>query len=598
MAEKRNSFKEPFSKEFDREFYEKQINLIDEDIQHYKEQAQSEYETAEDDYMNNRDLTVEDSNGHTITLQMVNRERQFIKRTVGLIAGSKDSIKIDPVGVEDKQHSDLVQLFIESEITNLKASKLKQAIVKDGMKIGNSYIGTFFDARRLHKKYGNTGVITQERLRFDEVILDKNSRDNMDYDSSTFRDRETRVERMKLDELKRRAKLSPYINPDLADNIPAYILGGESEEEQTNSVDEDHGYLFTHEFRRMETIKEDGEEYDDWIYYTFTLINNSIDLIVDVITESPVSKFMIDVYQYEVLDHTPYSFGYMYDTKQERQLLAEAITAEMMAIKSSFKETIFIKGMTDLQAKHVSDNIHKSNGVFGVPKSSEIQVIGGKPVSPVYDSLIQRTIERFEEKGGEYPLQAGKQSYASETGKLANILNSRSDLSKHEDIMKIEALLSSAVETFLLLAQEFYNMEMIIPRLADDGSEEIYEYARLNINEETMLDKMVYDIRVKIDLNSDVKKQQNVQLAQANADKLHPEDSMEMQGIENPKVKHKNWLQFQGILEISELIKSDPEAKQMWDTFYQQQMMMKEALENAQAQTGNSTADRSLSVQG
>lgn len=594
MEEKVISYKDPFTKEFDRDFYTKQLSLIDDDINHYKVEAQQKYIDAELDYTNNRVLTVESSDGEKIELQMLNDERQMIKRLVGLIAGSDDTIKVEAVTPDDSEHSEYIQAFIDYEFKKSKFNRMKQKLLKDTVMIGVGYLATYYDDKMLNRKYGSIGLITQENLNYDEVILDKNSRDNMDYEHSTFRNRETRLDRLPIKELERLAEKSEYI-VNHEGVISAWEALQEDDIEDGNKNKEEYGYIFTHEFRRKETVKfnEDGEivnakddedgSFETYQYYYFQTINNNINLILQPVTPSPINKFMIDVLQYEVLNDTPYSTGYMYDTLEERQLLAEAYTAEMLAIKKAMKETIFIKGsITATQAKYISDNLHRSM-VHMLPRGAEVQVVGGRPVSPIYDQLIQRLTERKENKGGEYPLQAGKQSYSTETGKLANILNSRSDLSKVEDITNMEAVLGSAVSTFLLLAQKFYDMEMIIPRLADEGDGKAQEYFSINGDSGVLLDKGEFDINIKIDLNSDVKKAQNAQLATANADILAPVDRLEMQGVDQAKYKLKNYYESQGILEIAEFVKTNENGLELWQQFREQIEAIEQLKENARA---------------
>lgn len=606
MQDKASYSKSAFTDEFDQDFYVKQMGLIDDDIRFFIENAQIDYETAEQDYKNERVLTVETSDGEKISLQMLNDERQMIKRVVGLLAGSDDTVKVEAVTPDDVPHSEYVQAFIDYEFKKTRLNKLKQALLKDVMMIGNGYIATYYDPRLVNAKYGSIGVITQENLSYDEVILDKNSRDNMDYEHSTFRNRETRLERLPLDEIKRMAKNSPYIDDSVKDSITGHEALQEQDVE-SDDAREEFGYIYTHEFRRKETVKydEDGElinanandedSFDVWKYYYFRTINNSIDHILTPITESPINKFMIDVMQYEVLTDSPYSKGYVHDTKEERQLLAEAYTAETLAIKQSVKETVFITGnLTKQEAKYISDNLHRSMAHL-LPRGSTVTTIGGHPVSPVFEQLIQRLKERKENKGGEYPLQAGKQSYSTETGKLANILNSRSDLSKVEDITNMEAVLGSSVSTFLLLAQKFYKMEVIIPRLSDDGAGEVEQYFTLNGgDDEFMLDKGEFDINIKIDLNSDVKKQQNAQLATANADILAPVDRLEMQGVEQPKAKMNNFYKSQGILGIAKFVNNTEGGLEIWEQFIAEQQAIAQLTENAQATLDTESVDRGI----
>lgn len=603
MQEQATSSK-PFEGDFDESFYQEQIQLIEADIQFYKEKAEQEYINAELDYSSMRELTVQDSDGKTVSLQLLNDERQLIKRRIGLIAGSKDSINVEPVTPDDKEFSEYIQAFLDYELGKNRFNRIKQKIVKECLKIGIGYVSSFYDPRLLNKKYGSIGLITQEVLSYDEVILDKNSRDNMDYESSTFRNRETRIERLPLAELKRLAEKSPYI-PD-PDMVTSHNLTESDDTNENGEIqDEDYGYLYTHEFRRKETVvfNEEGDlvsasddeegSFDAWVYYYMQLINNDIQLIITPITQSPINKFMIDVLQYEILSDSPYSFGYMYDTKEERQLLSEAHTAEMLAIKGSVKETIFFTGtLTKAQAKYISDNLHRSMA-HSLPPGTLVNVIGGNKVSPVYDQLIQRLINRKEEKGGEYPLQAGKQSYSTETGKLANILNSRSDLSKIEDITNVEIALSSAIETFLTLAQKNYSMRMIIPRLADDGSDEVKEYFELNGSNDMLIDKGMFDINVKIEMNSDIKKAENAQLATANADILAPEDRLEMQGVPQPKIKVINYYKSQGIQEIANFINENEDGMELWEMFQSQVESVKVLKQNADAELDSNSVDQS-----
>lgn len=533
--------------------------------------AELRYNDAEHDYNNQRKLTtIKKSNGKQVPLFLVNAEKQVIKRYSGLIAGADDSLFVIPSEVEDEQFSDIVDLYLRDYTQSSDFKFKKRKLANHFKRIGNAYFTTYYDPLFVNQRYDTVGTIVQELIPFYEVLLDANSRNSYDPASPYFRNRETRYKRMPHEDVRKLAK-AMKMDPKLIEEIGQFQVAQSSpnsfdNQEQNKEIPEDErAIIFEHEYRELVRDVDGGGKPTGAIVYQHLnckIINNNPRLILQEIKFNDINKFMIEVACIDDRDDTPYGAGLMEDTREHRELQRELVTAEIENARSGRLATLIETRSTqaELDARF-GNRLNDSTAVLKINKGDIIHDPPVKTIPPFYEQLYGRIEEGKQDIGGEHNLQAGKQSFASETGKLANILNSRADLSKSEDIAVLERVLSNSLNTFFLLSRKFYDLNIIIPKLVDDGTNQVSEFIELNLAQE-LKEENKFDIRIKIDLNSESVKAANQLLVQANVDIISRVDRLELSGAQQPKLLHKRWLEEQGLNEIAEFIAQSPEHAQ------------------------------------
>jgi hypothetical protein len=533
---------------------------IEADENFYLENASHRYEAADQDYNNERLFSVVDSDGNTVNLKLPSEEKQLIKRYSGLVAGSKDNINITPVTKDDSLYAEVLSHFIKFEFKKAKFNRIKSAIANQMKRIGNCYVAIVYDADMWNERYNDYGVISIELIPYHEMILDLNSRNSYDSTSPYYRNRETRRRRVRLSEVKKIIKQEGH---DWFDKVGAHSTDAIREYEPANyGQDEEYAYLYEHTFR--ERIKGDKGKLK-FKHFTVTLVNNNPQFVLDKITESALDSYNTLIFAADDRSDTPYSSGYMEETKSDREEQAQIREAKLKALRSAIKNKTFFIGLDNEELKKAMDTPDTS--IVGIKdRGVKIVEIGKNPVSEAFAQAEADARLRKQEKGGEFATQAGAQPYGNTTGKLANVLNSRSDLAKVQDVQVLESGIEDLINIYLQLAIENYDMPLIVQRLSEDGSGRVTGALEILFSSfKTNDSRRRFDINVTMDLNSDNTKAQMSLMVQQNRDLMAPKDILEKSGMPNPDLIFENWAKHQGILDFYEFAQQFPQALEVFE---------------------------------
>lgn len=555
------------------------VENIKADETFYLENASARYEKANEDYNNERVIERIDSDGESVTLCLPNEEKNLIKRYAGLVVGSKDSIDISPATSEDELFAEALSHFIKFEFKKAKFPRIKGEIANQMKRIGNCYVAIVYDADMYNDRYNAYGVISIELIPYHEMILDLNSRNSYDQYSPYFRNRETRRRRIPLKEAQ---KIVKQAGLDWWDKIGAYTNDAIKSHEETNLANNDeHAYIYEHTFR--ERVEGDKGKLK-YKYFTVTLINNNPDFVLEKIEESPLEKYNTIIFTVDERSDTPYNSGYMEETLADREEQAELREAKRRALRAAVKNKTFVLGLSPKELSAALDT--SDNNIVGIEKAGvKIIEVGNNAVSDAFAQAEADIKLTKQEKGGEFDIQSGRQPFSSTTGKLANVLNSRSDLGKVQDVLALEDGFEDLINIYLEIAIENYDMPLIVQRLSEDGSGRITGALEIMFSSFKATDaRRRFDVNVTMDLNSDNTKAQANLIAQNNRDILAPLDILKMTGAKNPDLLHRNWAKHQGLLDMFEFVQQNPNAMEMFERLKQQTIIDQQQAQLAQQQ--------------
>lgn len=554
--------------------YKEIIENIEIDDHHYNESAKERYDTANDDYHNSREIIKTDRAGTPIKLQRVNDEKTFIKRYSGLMAGSEKILTIIPKTEQDQEKVNKAKFYLEDYIEDSNFKDKTRKLANKFKRLGNTYLATYFEPTLYNQKYSTVGTIIQELVPFYEMRLDANSRNTLDPNSPYYRNRQFRIRALPIKDVK---KIARAYNKDeeFIERIGEYSDGKlEIDKNNSNSESDQDSRAIIVDYEFRELIQ--AEHGVVWAFFQCSIINADSDLILKEIEPSPINRYMTEVASMDDRDDTPYASGYMEDTKEERELEAEAITAELIAAKSGVKATIIKTKLTQAEIDENAKHIGNPKKIIKLNPEDSIHEPKNRGFDETYESILRRLKDRKQNKGGEFDLQAGKRVDTADTGKLVNALNSRSDLAKEEDRATLERVLTNSIKTYYELSVLHYDMEVIVTRLSKDGSDEKTEFETIK---PTTLRDIDFDMSLKIDLNSDVIKAQKQALAQSVGDILSPVDRLKLMGADKPELLYSNFLNYQGLLEVAEWLKADPNNSETLKTLMAEQSKDQEIAE-------------------
>lgn len=541
--------------------YDKIIKNIEADCQHYDKYAKDRYNTANEDYNSERELSVT-KNNKNIPLKLVNNDKELVKRFSALISGSKINVNVVPLNQQSELISENIKLYIQNFLENTGFERKTRKFTNFLKRIGISYIATSLDPKRYNKETGTLGVIRQEIVDYKEVRLDLNSRDAFDPESDRFRNREFRIRVLPLDELRRIAedagKDETFIN-----SIRAYTSDNDSYDILKNigtDGEEEHGILIEYEFRQIETVPvsdEDGaDEVEMYKYYNCSIINNNKNLILQEVEPNHINEFIIDVCSGDEKDDTPYPSGYIEETKNERELEAEAFEAEIRSLKAAPKAKFIRTRMKQGKLNDLAKRMDDPTQMIALSPEDEFIPFAQHQYDQTYSIILDRISDVKHRKGGEFDLQAGEQKYSGTTGKAINLLNSRSDLAKEGDKTNVEFSLTNSLKKVLKYTSQLYNMPIEMVRRIGENN----EFSELKPQE---IEEASYRLNIKFDLNSDVAKAEKKEFAIANRDSLSIEDRFKAFDVPNVETLVDNFYKEQGIFEIAEWVNQNPENVQI-----------------------------------